>query len=416
MKKRLASVLALLTSQLMATALAQDELLVGSTMGGPLKPQIHAPDQGHSPEEVARDAAGDLRPDRFYNKPGATRDDYTAAWQACRLISRGSETPELKIMHREPQSVADVAGAGIGFWIAATVLDGRARRKSRQSCLLYKGWRLVEPPAAEASRVRRMSAVLQAAHFDSVIGRKVVEGKVSQISGLFPQMGPDFKLEGVAGRDASLWVGKNIDPKAPIKLSNDQGAVVLVFWRHDPIADGKRTVLNLLRYDVGTRDFIRARAEDKISKSSVTFEKEVKIENGDAEYEIHIVPLTEGDYVISGSRYVNDRISVLSNCFGMPVIHVPAGKVVYLGDWTPLENGIDVNGMSFNGLYWSRHLDEARDALAQFQPDLAVRMEQAELHNGATFACSAVEMTRWDLPGIPALPELPLISTGKLNR
>ena len=45
------------------------------------------------PEEIAKDAARDLKDNRFYNKPGATRAQYDADWQTCRLIARGSVTP-----------------------------------------------------------------------------------------------------------------------------------------------------------------------------------------------------------------------------------------------------------------------------------------------------------------------------------
>ena len=50
-------------------------------------------DPGDSPEEIAKDAARDLKDSRFYNKPGATRAQYDADWQQCRLIARGSRTP-----------------------------------------------------------------------------------------------------------------------------------------------------------------------------------------------------------------------------------------------------------------------------------------------------------------------------------
>lgn len=42
---------------------------------------------------MAQDVAGDLKDSHFYNKPGATRAEYDAAWAECRQIARGSRTP-----------------------------------------------------------------------------------------------------------------------------------------------------------------------------------------------------------------------------------------------------------------------------------------------------------------------------------
>ena len=53
----------------------------------------HPLDPKDSPEEIAKDAQRDLRDNRFYNKPGATRADYDRDWHECRLIARGSVTP-----------------------------------------------------------------------------------------------------------------------------------------------------------------------------------------------------------------------------------------------------------------------------------------------------------------------------------
>ena len=64
---------------------------VGGTQGRPMPQNSSAPVE--FPEEIAKDAARDLKDNRFYNKPGATRAQYDADWQTCRLIARGSATP-----------------------------------------------------------------------------------------------------------------------------------------------------------------------------------------------------------------------------------------------------------------------------------------------------------------------------------
>ena len=46
-----------------------------------------APTSDDTPEEIAKDAARDLKDNRFYNKPGATRAQYDVDWQECRSLA-----------------------------------------------------------------------------------------------------------------------------------------------------------------------------------------------------------------------------------------------------------------------------------------------------------------------------------------
>jgi hypothetical protein len=93
-----------------------------------------------------------------------------------------------------------------------------------------------------------------------------------------------------------------------------------------------------------------------------------------------------------------------TNCFGAPVITVPAGKAVYAGDWFPLMDVQLSTGQKLWGAVgWKPHLDRAREGLATFQPALAATMEAAEVRNGATYACAAVTMTKWELPDVAQL-------------
>ena len=63
---------------------------LGLVTGAPAQAQP-APIGKESPEEIAKDAARDMKDSRFYNRPGATRAQYDADWQECRLIARGSK-------------------------------------------------------------------------------------------------------------------------------------------------------------------------------------------------------------------------------------------------------------------------------------------------------------------------------------
>jgi hypothetical protein len=125
-------------------------------------------------EEIAKDAARDLKDSRFYNKPGATRADYDAAWQECRLIARGSRTPSGTVVAvYNPNIISPVAagvGAGIGGLIGQAIVEGQLRRANRRECLLIRGWRLVEVDDATQKRVAAMSDSDREAYFGGIVG------------------------------------------------------------------------------------------------------------------------------------------------------------------------------------------------------------------------------------------------------
>ncbi|MFN3943737.1 MAG: hypothetical protein ACK4K7_02255 [Allosphingosinicella sp.] len=134
-----------------------------------------------SAEEIAKDAARDLKDNRFYNRPGATRAEYDADWQRCRLIARGSRTPTGHHTYfYDPNVISPLAagiGAGIGGAIAGAIIQGQLRRENRRSCLLINGWRLVEVEDAERTRIAAMSDEERDAYFNAIIGAEELSGK-----------------------------------------------------------------------------------------------------------------------------------------------------------------------------------------------------------------------------------------------
>jgi len=134
-----------------------------------------------TPEEIAKDAARDLKDSRFYNKPGATRAQYDADWQECRLIARGSRTPSgTVVVPYNPAIISPVAAgaaAGIGGLIGGAIVQGQVRRANRRSCLLVRGWRLVEVDGAEQERVNAMTDEERSRYFDTIVGAEDVKGK-----------------------------------------------------------------------------------------------------------------------------------------------------------------------------------------------------------------------------------------------
>ena len=127
-----------------------------------------------SPEEIAKDSARDLKDSRFYNRPGATRVEYDKAWQECRLIARGSRTPSGTYTYiYNPNIISPLAagiGAGIGSAIGNAIVQGQIRRANRRSCLMIRGWRLVEVDDAETLKLSAMTDEQRDAFFSTIIG------------------------------------------------------------------------------------------------------------------------------------------------------------------------------------------------------------------------------------------------------
>lgn len=116
--------------------------------------------------------------------------------------------------------------------------------------------------------------------------------------------------------------------------------------------------------------------------------------------------VTPGDYVIASTAVIT-KMATTTNCFGAPTFHVEAGEVAYLGDFIPVVDSKSALGVSTSGIAYVRHAEDAQKALAGSQPALAAALKPATFRNKATYACSAITMDRWDLPGVEALPDAP---------
>ena len=139
------------------------------------------PASADTPEEIAKDSARDLKDSRYYNKPGATRADYDKDWQECRLIARGSRTPGgPPVVVYNPAIISPAAAAAgglLGGLIAGAIADGETRRANRRSCLMYRGWRVVEVTDAQEKLVLTMPDPEREAWFNRMLGSDNPEGK-----------------------------------------------------------------------------------------------------------------------------------------------------------------------------------------------------------------------------------------------
>lgn len=73
-------------------------------------------------------------------------------------------------------AVAGAAG-GLGALLGAAIKQGEVRRANRRSCLLIRGWRLVEVDDAEQARIAALSDAERDAYFNTIVGAAEVSGK-----------------------------------------------------------------------------------------------------------------------------------------------------------------------------------------------------------------------------------------------
>jgi len=387
--------------------LAQSATMPVAYGGGSAVPVAQNPvDPKESPEEMAKDAARDLKDNRFYNKPGATRAQYDADWQRCRLIARGSRTPAGTVpVYYNPAYVSPLAagiGGGIGGAIAAAIQEGQQRRDNRRSCLLIGGWRLVELPAAETARIAAMTDDQRSQYFNTIVGARDVVGKVTERTSFALPADANLHPEKPLQAPGSLSLMKKEDPATVFTLAPGEGAVVMAFRRVEPATDHSATI-ELARYDVAASDLVYQPRDWKKKGDKTTYDVMAGSLNRKAAYEVRVLHLTAGDYVIKGTA-VGVPVTA-THCFGAPTFHVAAGEIVYLGDFIPYMGIQLAKGDKLTALAYANHIEDARAVIGARQPSIAAALKPADLRNQATYACSGVTMTRWDIEGLPALPK-----------
>ena len=409
----LAAGLAAIAPAAAASAQAMMAVPIGSNPKPvPIQPPADAKD---TPESIAKDSARDLNPSQMYNRLGATRADYDKDWQECRLIARGSRTPAGSIpYYYNPAVISPLAagiGGGIGGLIAGAIIEGQQRRANRRSCLMIRGWRSVELPAATTTSLTAMNEQARNAWFAGRIGAANVEGSVTARSDFTLPLNPQAQTDAIASQ-AVYFPGKNVDPRAALVLKPNEAVAVMAFRRPGD-ALGRNGQLDIKRYDPVTRDLIyRPRNWKKVGDTTV-YEVTAIGRMKKSPMEVQAVVLTAGDYVIAAASPFG-VLATNSNCFGAPTFHVAAGEVVYLGEFAPVFNAQMADGRH-SGMAWFSKPADAQRVLAASQPGLAAAMKPAALRNGATYACSAVTMDRWDLPGIASVENQASATSGTAN-
>jgi hypothetical protein len=367
---------------------------------------VTPPPSDDTPEEIAADAQRDLRDSRFYNRPGATRAQYDSDWQDCRLIARGSRTPSGMVpVYYNPAVISPLAagvGGALGGLIAGAIAEGQQRRANRRNCLLIRGWRLVDVPGAEAARVREMTDAQRSDYFNTIVGAERVEGSITERTSFSLAPDPMLNLDGPVPLPGAIFLGRRVDPAVPLALAPGEGAMVFAFRRPDEGSAGRTAEVHFARYDIGQRDLIYQPRDWRSRGDTTTYRMNVISRDRRAPLEVHVMKVTPGDYVIAG--HVPGLVPVTNSfCFGAPTFHVGAGEVVYVGDFVPFMNAQMSTGDRLTAMAYTSNIEDSRRTLAAQQPALAAALAPATLRNGATYACSAVTMDRWDIAGLESL-------------
>ena len=238
-----------------------------------------------------------------------------------------------------------------------------------------------------------------------------MKGTITERTSFLQAPDPALKLDAPLTGAGTLFLGKKVDPAAPLKLETGEGAVVFGFRRPGGGSTGRSGSLHVARYDMAQRDLVYQPRDWKKKGDKTTYAALARSADKKAAYEIQVLKLTPGDYVITGTSVGPNVPITTSHCFGAPTFSVREGEIVYLGDFLPYMDQKLSTGSKFFGLAYAFHLQDARAALSAKQPALAAELKPAAVRNQATYACSAINMERWDLPGAEALPPVEPVRT-----
>ena len=360
-----------------------------------------SPPPDDSAEEIAQDAARDLKDSRFYNKPGATRAQYDADWQECRLIARGSRTPGGTVpVFYNPNIISPVAAGaagGIGAFIGAKIAEGIQRRANRRSCLLIKGWRLVEVDEATKAKVAAMTDAERDGYFATIVGAAEVQGEIKTFENEIaaPKLASNVNPGGKVTAPASLTAGKKVD-LGTFKLAPGQGAILVGFRRPDTHSLGRSASASFARYDAEQGDLHYQPRDWKKKGDKTTYGVQARSIDKKAGHELHILPVTAGRYVLSTAQagpYNPQQITTF--CLGAPSFEVKEGEIVYFGDLTPYMDAPAEGGGKLLAMPYSHDAEGARALLAARKAELAANFRSAELRNDATWGCIGQAMTAY---------------------
>ena len=193
-------------------------------------------------------------------------------------------------------------GGGIGGLIAGAIKQGQQRCANRRSCLMVRGWRMVEVPPATATRVSAMTDAQRSADFDTIVGADKVEGTVTERTSFTQPVDPAIALDAPLSGPSTLYLGKKVDPAAPFVLAPGEAAVVIAYRRPDAASAGRAATVELARYDVVQRDLDYRPKNWKKRGDKTVYSVSAPTKDGKSAYEVQVTRVTPGDYVVTLPR------------------------------------------------------------------------------------------------------------------
>lgn len=181
----------------------------------------------------------------------------------------------------------------------------------------------------------------------------------------------------------------------------------MAYRRNHAAAANRFGLVQMFRYDQAKGDLAYQPRDWKNKGDKTTYVVAIPAGDRHADYELRIIPVTAGDYVLGGWSVGANVPPATSNCFGAPMIHVEPGQYAYLADATPVMGVQLADGQKVSTMLFNRYFAVAKDALGKLRPDLASKLVEVPVHNRATYSCAAVTMDRYDWPGAPDLPPAP---------
>lgn len=381
----------------------------------PMQPGAAAPTQPAdaladlSPEErqeIADDSARDLRESRFYNRPGATRADYDAEWQECRLIARGSRSMggQVVTVPYNPGIISPAAASGaglIGAMIGNAIVEGQLRRANRRACLLVKGWSLAEvEEAAARARIAEMSDAEREAHFNRLVGAETLPAGLKILRWENHFAAPKLAAS-IGPRDAAKDKAAQRKPVKPVDIASGQGGVILAFRRPDEASQGKSASLLISRYDPEAANIVVPARRDKAD--TTTYSVLIKSRDKTLEVEHVLHALTPGSYVLSGATPGVQGVVNMNFCLSSVMFTVEAGKITYIGDFVPYPLVEVESGGRVPAMAWRDHFADAEAAAPALQSSAPLPVQPASFTNGVSWGCAATVMAAYSVPGAPSL-------------
>lgn len=399
----------LLTFLLMSAAQVEAPVETPAAPTPAAQPQQGSALSDLSPEErqeIADDSARDLRESRFYNRPGATRADYDADWQECRMIARGSRGMggQVVTVPYNPGIISPAAASGaglIGAMIGNAIVEGQLRRSNRRTCLLVKGWALAEvEDAAARARIAAMSDSEREAHFNRLVGAETLPEGLTVLRWENPIAAPKLAAS-IGPRDAAKDKSAQRKPVKPVEIASGQGGVILGFRRPDAESQGKSASLLISRYDPEAANIVFPAKRDKAD--TTTYSLLIKSRDKALEVEHVLHALTPGTYVISGATPGIQGTVNVNFCLSSAMFTVEPGKITYIGDFLPYPFAPTAAGGRAISMAWQDHLADAEAAAPALQSSAPLPVQPASFTNGVSWGCAATVMTAYAVPGAPTL-------------